>query len=135
MKYDDELIKDDISDLQEKNIDTTNNYNDSFSNDLAYAFYSVKKNEDADPAIVEYSQNEEEYVLLTVADGLGGSGAEKVFLDDITVDDLQNALQKDFRIVKSNGEEFFKVLCREYIPFYEREAAYEQTDSGNSRQT
>ena len=61
---------------------------------------------------------------------------EKVFLDDITVDDLQNALQTDFRIVKSNGEEFFKVLCREYIPFYERnmrEAAYEQTDSGNSR--
>lgn len=60
---------------------------------------------------------------------------EKVFLDDITVDELQNALQKDFRIVKSNGEEFFKVLCREYIPFYEREAAYEQTDSSNSRQT
>ena len=63
---------------------------------------------------------------------------EKVFLDDITVDDLQNALQTDFRIVKSNGEEFFKVLCREYIPFYERnmrEAAYEQTDSGNSRET
>ena len=62
---------------------------------------------------------------------------EKVFLDDITVDDLQNALQTDFRIVKSNGEEFFKVLCRNYIPFYERnmrEAAYEQTDSCDSRQ-
>ena len=94
MKYDDELIKDDISDLQEKNIDTTNNYNDSFSNDLAYAFYSVKKNEDADPAIVEYSQNEEEYVLLTVADGLGGSGAEKVFLDEKSFSLYKDAISK-----------------------------------------
>ncbi|MCR5324718.1 MAG: DUF512 domain-containing protein [Lachnospiraceae bacterium] len=59
---------------------------------------------------------------------------EKVFLDDITVDELQNALQKDFRIVKSNGEEFFKVLCRDYVPFYEREASYEQTDSSDSGQ-
>ncbi|MCR5685498.1 MAG: DUF512 domain-containing protein [Lachnospiraceae bacterium] len=39
---------------------------------------------------------------------------ERVFLDDISVDDLQNALQKDIRIVKSGGEEFFKVLCRDY---------------------
>ena len=60
---------------------------------------------------------------------------EKVFLDDITVDDLQNALQTDFRIVKSNGEEFYKVLCNTYVPFYEREVSYEQTDSCDSRQT
>ena len=57
---------------------------------------------------------------------------EKVFLDDITVDDVQNALQKPVRIVKSDGEEFIRVLCETYVPFYERENAYEQTDSGDS---
>ena len=60
---------------------------------------------------------------------------EKVFLDDVTVDDIQNALQTNIRIVKSDGEEFIKALCEEYTPFYERENAYEQTDSGNSWET
>ena len=69
---------------------------------------------------------------------------ERVFLDDITLDELQNALQKDFRIVKSGGEEFYKVLCEDYeygpdsLPtkndYEPKGGTYEQTDSGDSRQ-
>ncbi len=79
-------------------------------------------------------KNELPFDLVVIPSSMLRAG-EKVFLDDMTVDDLQNALQKDFRIVKSNGEEFFRVLCKNYIPFYEREASYEQTDSSDSRQT
>ena len=45
---------------------------------LSYCFYSVKKDEDADPVVVKTSKNGKDYILITAADGLGGSGCELV---------------------------------------------------------
>ncbi len=61
---------------------------------------------------------------------------ESVLLDDITVEDLQKALQTNIRIVKSGGYALIDVLCDDYSGGFEREDlnSYEQTDSGDSRQ-
>ncbi|MBR5967580.1 MAG: DUF512 domain-containing protein, partial [Lachnospiraceae bacterium] len=60
---------------------------------------------------------------------------ESVLLDDLTVEDLQKALQTNIRIVKSGGSALIDVLCDDYTGSFEREVPYEQTDSGDSRQT
>ncbi len=57
---------------------------------------------------------------------------ESVLLDDITVEDIQSALQTDVRIVKSGGSALVDVLCSDYTGNFKREVPYEQTDSGNS---
>ena len=59
---------------------------------------------------------------------------EDVFLDDLKVSDIETALQKNIRIVKSNGVSLINVLCTDYVPVHEREVPYEQADSGDSRQ-
>ncbi|MCR5431270.1 MAG: DUF512 domain-containing protein [Lachnospiraceae bacterium] len=59
---------------------------------------------------------------------------EDVFLDDLRVCDIESALQKNIRIVKSNGISLINVLCTDYVPVHEREVPYEQADSGDSRQ-
>lgn len=58
---------------------------------------------------------------------------ESVFLDDLTVDDIQRSLQKNVRIVKSSGSALIDVLCVDYTGSSIREVPYEQTDSSNSR--
>ncbi|MBO4506875.1 MAG: DUF512 domain-containing protein [Lachnospiraceae bacterium] len=60
---------------------------------------------------------------------------ESVLLDDLTVEDLQKALQTKIRIVKSGGSALIDVLCDDYTGSFEREVPYEQTDSGDRRQT
>jgi len=59
---------------------------------------------------------------------------EDVFLDDMKISDIESALQKNVRIVKSNGVSLINVLCTDYVPIHEREVPYEQADSGDSRQ-
>ena len=59
---------------------------------------------------------------------------EDVFLDDLRIHDIESALQKNIRIVKSNGISLINVLCTDYVPVHEREVPYEQADSGDSRQ-
>ncbi len=59
---------------------------------------------------------------------------EDVFLDDLRISDIESALQKNIRIVKSNGVSLINVLCNDYVPVHEREVPYEQADSGDSRQ-
>lgn len=59
---------------------------------------------------------------------------EDVFLDDLRIRDIETALQKNIRIVKSNGISLINVLCNDYVPVHEREVPYEQADSGDSRQ-
>ena len=58
---------------------------------------------------------------------------ESVLLDDVTVDDLQSALQTKIRIVKSDGSGLLDVVCSDYSGSFEREVPYEQTDSSDSR--
>lgn len=58
---------------------------------------------------------------------------ESVFLDDVTIDDIQKALQTKVRIVKSNGSALIDVLCTNYTGSSIREVPYEQTDCSNSR--
>ncbi len=60
---------------------------------------------------------------------------ESVLLDDLTVEDLQKALQTNIRIVKSGGSALIDVLCSDYTGNFKREVPYEQTDSGDRRQT
>ena len=60
---------------------------------------------------------------------------ESVLLDDLTVEDLQKALQTNIRIVKSGGSALIDVLCDDYTGSFEREVPYEQTDRGDCRQT
>lgn len=60
---------------------------------------------------------------------------EDVLLDDINVSDIETALQKKVRIVKSDGISLINVMCRDYVPVHEREVPYEQTDSSDCRQT
>ena len=60
---------------------------------------------------------------------------ESVLLDDLTVEDIQKALQTNIRIVKSGGSALIDVLCSDYTGSFEREVPYEQTDRGDSRQT
>jgi len=73
-----------------------------------------------------------EYLVLPTAMLRAG---ERVFLDDLTIDDIESALQKKIRIVKSNGISLINVMCQDYEPVHEREVPYEQADSGDSRQT
>lgn len=58
---------------------------------------------------------------------------ESVFLDDITVEGVQKALQKNIRIVKSSGSALLDVMCDNYAGNFEREVPYEQTDCSNCR--
>lgn len=60
---------------------------------------------------------------------------ESTLLDDLTVSDLEKALQTKMRIVKSSGAYFLDALRDDYVPVFEREVTYEQTDSGDSWQT
>ncbi len=60
---------------------------------------------------------------------------ESVLLDDLTVEELQSALQTNFRIVKSDGYALIDVLCSDYTGNFEREVPYEQTDCGDCRET
>ncbi len=68
--------------MEKIKLDKEIKYKDSFNDQLSFLFYSILKNEDADPAIVKYMQNGIDYTLITVADGLGGSGAERVLITD-----------------------------------------------------
>lgn len=58
---------------------------------------------------------------------------ESVLLDDMTVSDLQKALQKNIRIVQSVGSALPEVLCEDYAGNFEREVPYEQTDCCDRR--
>ena len=58
---------------------------------------------------------------------------ESVLLDDLTVEDLQNALQTKIRIVKSDGSALIDVVCSDYSGSFEREVPYEQTDCSDCR--
>ncbi|MBE5969130.1 MAG: DUF512 domain-containing protein [Lachnospiraceae bacterium] len=59
---------------------------------------------------------------------------EKVFLDDVTVDDLEKSLNVKLRVVGTSGESFFKAICAIDDEFLRRQI-YEQADSSDSRQT
>lgn len=58
---------------------------------------------------------------------------ESVLLDDLTVADLEKALQIKIRIVKSTGISLLEVLDDNYCPVSTREVPYEQADSSDSR--
>ena len=84
-------------------------YKNTFNDELSFSFYSILKNEDADPAIVKYKQGENDYTLITVADGLGGSGAEKVSISESDLINYKNEILRindDF--IKLNESNCFK---------------------------
>jgi len=53
---------------------------------------------------------------------------EEVFLDDLTRQDVQNALQVQVDIVKSSGQDFVQAVL---LPVEESEASYEAYELNN----
>ncbi len=63
-----------------------------------------------------------EYLLLPASMLRCG---ENVLLDDVTVEDLEKALQIKVRIVQSSGASFIEAFCRNFVSEIRSEGAYE----------
>ena len=56
---------------------------------------------------------------------------EEVFLDDVTVTQVSEALHVPVRVTAEEGEDFVRALLGETVPVYNgRKQNYEQTDRG-----